>query len=91
MEIAPGNFLSFTTKGNLSKKLVAKLNRSLPDTRLEKLSKLVSKLLSLSLSLSLSVCVCVIPLEGWSSKLLSLSLSLRAWINSLAWKESTFL
>ncbi|WP_159205302.1 hypothetical protein [Mycoplasmoides pneumoniae] len=70
MEIAPGNFLSFTTKGNLSKKLVAKLNRSLPDTRLEKLSKLVSKLLSLSLS----VCVCVIPLEGWSSKLLSLSL-----------------
>ncbi|GAB1888825.1 hypothetical protein MPTA9337_6000 [Mycoplasmoides pneumoniae] len=70
MEIAPGNFLSFTTKGNLSKKLVAKLNRSLPDTRLEKLSKLVSKLLSLS------VCVCVIPLEGWSSKLLSLSLSL---------------
>ncbi|WP_159201728.1 hypothetical protein [Mycoplasmoides pneumoniae] len=74
MEIAPGNFLSFTTKGNLSKKLVAKLNRSLPDTRLEKLSKLVSKLLSLSLSLS--VCVCVIPLEGWSSKLLSLSLSL---------------
>ncbi|BFO95651.1 hypothetical protein [Mycoplasmoides pneumoniae] len=81
MEIAPGNFLSFTTKGNLSKKLVAKLNRSLPDTRLEKLSKLVSKLLS----------VCVIPLEGWSSKLLSLSLSLRAWINSLAWKESTFL
>ncbi|WP_459988919.1 hypothetical protein, partial [Mycoplasmoides pneumoniae] len=72
---------------NLSKKLVAKLNRSLPDTRLEKLSKLVSKLLSLSLSLS--VCVCVIPLEGWSSKLLSLSL--RAWINSLAWKESTFL
>ncbi|GLL59429.1 hypothetical protein Y12382J_0350 [Mycoplasmoides pneumoniae] len=89
MEIAPGNFLSFTTKGNLSKKLVAKLNRSLPDTRLEKLSKLVSKLLSLSLSLC--VCVCVIPLEGWSSKLLSLSLSLRAWINSLAWKESTFL